>query len=73
MHANSLGVDTWLRGSITNQENVFHTTNLFLVSNAQGGEIISEGSIPNFELQYELLIEQVLKLKITFMFLWASF
>ena len=42
MHANSLGVDTWLRGSITNQENVFHTTNLFLVSNAQWGEIISE-------------------------------
>ena len=42
MHANSLGVDTWLRGSITNQENVFHTTNLFLVSNAQRGEIISE-------------------------------
>jgi hypothetical protein len=42
MHANSLGVDTWLRGSITNQENVFRTTNLFLVSNAQRGEIISE-------------------------------
>ena len=73
MYANSLGVDTWLRGSITNQENVFHTTNLFLVSNAQGGEIISEGSIPNFKvkklLQYELLIQQVLKMKITFVFL----